>query len=294
MPAVRQSVSAVLAAVFLLATACQQRQETANAANAVQQSVVPDIPLPAPEPPIQREQLLLAAMKAASAYATGADDSAIQKELIDRKFEFRIRFGCADEAQDSPNAPFYWKLDHASGALKVRVTPRLSADDPPVKALAGEAFETVEGFWVRRPWLLTPTCPVTDVTPADSPNQPTGQSPGASANSGAAATAATSREAAVRQTLGIAQFFTANGPRTMRRSGRPYEATKKLAAGDVPRGGFDFVLTGRLAPLPNGRIIACTHSPVEERPSCIVSVEFGKVSIERADTHEQLALWSPG
>jgi hypothetical protein len=279
---------------LLLATACQQRQETANAANAVERSAVPDIPLPTPQPPVQREQLLLAATRAASAYATGADDSAIQKELIDRKFEFRIRFGCAGEVQDSPNAPFYWKLDPTSGALKVRVTPGLSPDDAPVKALAGEAFETVEGFWIRRPWLLTPSCPAADVAPGPSADQPAAQSPGAPANAGAAATPATSREEAVRQTLGIAQFFTASGPRTMRRSGRPYEATKKLAAGDVPEGGFDLVLTGRLAALPNGRVIACTRSPVDERPSCIVSVEFGKVSIERADTHEQLAVWSPG
>ena len=94
--------------------------------------------------------------------------------------------------------------------------------------------------------------------------------------------------------LGIAQFFTATGPRTLRRSGRAYEATKKLTEGEKPAAGFDLVLSGRLAPLPNGRVIACTPAGQGARPSCIISVEFGKVWIERADTHEHLADWGSG
>jgi hypothetical protein len=96
------------------------------------------------------------------------------------------------------------------------------------------------------------------------------------------------------QSVGIAQFFTATGPRTMRRSGRPYEATKRLDADEQPSGAFDLVLTGRLVALPDGRVIACTLSDASEQPSCVISVEFGKVSIERADTHEQIAQWGSG
>ena len=80
----------------------------------------------------------------------------------------------------------------------------------------------------------------------------------------------------------------------MRRSGRAYEATKRLEAGQQPTDGFDFILSGRLAPLPDGRVIACTRPASGERPNCIISVEFGKVWIERADTHEQIAQWGAG
>ena len=80
----------------------------------------------------------------------------------------------------------------------------------------------------------------------------------------------------------------------MRRSGRAYEATKKLEQDDKPAGGFDLVLTGRLTSLQDGRVIACTPAAQQARPACVISVEFGKVWIERADTHEQLAQWGSG
>jgi len=54
------------------------------------------------------------------------------------------------------------------------------------------------------------------------------------------------------------------------------------------------VLSGRLVGLPNGRVIACAPAEQGTRPSCIVSVEFGKVWIERADTKEHLADWGSG
>ena len=154
--------SAALIVASLAASACggaqNQDNAAANAANAAQQQVVPELPVPAPEQPLAREQLLLAAEHAASDFAAGADDAQRQKDLADKKFEFRIRFGC-DGASDDASGPFDWSVNKQTGALKVRATPTLSTKDAPVKALAGEAFEAVEGFWVRRPWLLNATCP---------------------------------------------------------------------------------------------------------------------------------------
>jgi len=224
---------------------------------------------------MSREQLLVATLRAATAFAAGTDDSQLQKSLADKDYEFRIRFGCAGPDKLGSGPALGWTYDPKTRALKVRATPALSPKDVPVKAVAGEAFETVEGFWVRRPWLLAPVCPRTDENAvrdesADAPDAPPLQS------------------------VGIAQFFTAAGPRTMRRSGRPYEATKKLDTDQAPGGGFDLVLTGRLVALPDGRVIACTQAEAGERPVCLISVEFGKVSIERADTHEQLAQWGSG
>jgi hypothetical protein len=276
---VRQTGFAAAAAVLLLAGACQggesQQNHADNAANAAKQQTVPRLPIPVPEPPMSREQVLVDALRAATAFAAGSDDARLQKSLANKQFELRIRFGCDAPGETGTTEPFGWTYDPKTRVLKVRATPALSLKDAPVKAIAGEAFEAVEGFWLRRPWLLEPVCPRPDENAA----------PGEASNAA---------ELAPPQSVGIAQFFTATGPRTMRRSGRPYEATKKLEKDEPPNGGFDLVLTGRLVALPDGRVIACTRSLTGEQPACLISVEFGQVSIERADTHEQLAQWGSG
>jgi hypothetical protein len=300
----RQSLSAALAAGSLAVCACgrqeSQQNDSADAANAAQQQAGPTLPLPVPEAPLTREDLLVAALRAATNFAAGANDSDLQKGLADKKFEFRIRFGCDGPAAAGQEMPFGWSYSAKTGALKVRATPGLSPKDPAVKAIAGEAFEAVEGFWVRRPWMFAAACPkqdeasvkVQDAAAADTMKGK--DTSGKAADAAGQATPAAGGPDITSRLVGIAQFFTASGPRTMRRSGRPYEATKKLPANQAPSGGFDLVLTGRLVALPNGHVIACTHSGSGEQPSCVISVEFGKVSIERADTHEQLAQWGSG
>jgi hypothetical protein len=275
----RQIVFAAAAAALLGAGACHSREsqadEAANAANAANERTVPKLPIPTPEPPMSREQLLVATMRAASAFAVGSDDAQLQKSLANKDYELRIRFGCGGPDEASTDGPYAWTYDAKTRTLKVRATPGLSTKDAPVKALAGEAFETVEGFWLRRPWLLVSACPKPEENVASNEK-------------------ATPAEMPPSQRVGIAQFFTASDPRTMRRSGRPYEATKRLETDQVPSGGFELVLTGRLVALPDGRVIACTRSETGDQPACLISAQFGKVSIERADTHEQLAQWGSG
>ena len=268
MPTKHPAFCALAAAASLLAAACgnePKQQTAANTANAAQPSVVPELSIPAPEPPLDREHLLIAAIHAASDFTTGIDDRQGQKALADRKFEFRIRFGCGEPADDS-RAPFGWSFDKATGALKARATPTLTLKDAAASAIAGDTFESVEGFWLSQPWALSAACPA---VPA-------------------------AHSASDLRSVGIAQFFSATGPRTLRRSGRPYETTQKIEDGDAPADGFDLVLTGRLVALPDGRVIACAPTENGGRPTCIVSAEFGTVSIERADTHEQLAQWGAG
>lgn len=263
----RQALSAAAAAAFLILAGCgdngKRQEQPAVAANAAEKPVVPDIPLP--QPPLDREQLLVAVMHAASDFATGADDRQAQKALADKKFELRIRFGCGAPDR-AANGPFGWSFDEATGTLKVRATPDLTTSDPAVKAIAGDAFESAEGFWIEHPWVLSAACPAGPVP------EPAGG----------------------LKSVGLAQFFTATDPRTMRRSGRPYESTQKVEDGKAPEQGFDLVLSGRLVALPDGRVIACAPASGGGRPSCVVSAEFGAVSIERADTHEQLAQWGSG
>lgn len=263
---VRQALSAAAAAAFLILAGCgdngNRQEQPAVAANAGEKAVVPDIPLP--QPPLDREQLLVAVMHAASDFATGTDDRQAQKGLADKKFEFRIRFGCGAPEKTSAG-PFGWSFDDAAGTLKVRATPDLTTSDPAIEAIAGDAYESAEGFWIERPWILSAACAT----------QP-------AAGSG------------TLKAVGLAQFFAATDPRTARRSGRPYETTQKVEDGKAPAQGFDLILTGRLVALPDGRVIACSTGTAGERPSCVVSAEFGAVSIERADTHEQLAQWGSG
>ena len=276
----------------MIASCENEPQRNASAdANAAQPQPVPVSPIPVPQPPLDREQLLLAAFHAASAFAAGADDSSRQKALADKKFEFRIRFGCG-EAAAKLSDPFGWSYADSTKVLRVRATPTLSGDDAPVEAMA-KGFEDIEGFWIRKPWLLSPVC----LQPTGEPSPTATESGGKSKTADKPTTAPEAKSEAapeVAQTVGIAQFFTATDPRTMRRSGRPYEATKRLDEGEKPKGGFDLVLTGRLKALPDGRVIVCTRQAAAGRPSCVISVEFGKVAIERTDTHEQIAQWGSG
>lgn len=278
-------------AIFALTGCTAKKGEdnaAASAANASEQSIVPEIPIAAPEPPVDREQLLEDVLRAASDFATGGDSAAHQKDLEGKKFEVRIRFGCDGPQSGKLNGPFGWTFDEKTRALKVRATPLLSKKDDSVGEIAGDRYEAVEGFWIDQPWLLDAACPVQKTEQSDTaatadaakkpspPKQPQAPSPSSAHN------------------VGIAQFFAPGGPRTQQRSGRPYETTKRLDEGDVPTGGFDLVLTGRFDALPDGNFIACTASQSGGRPTCVVSANFGTISIERADTHEVLAHWGTG
>ena len=210
MPTFRLALIAASAAAIAL-SGCTSggggNNQSANSANAAGRQEVPKLPIPTPEAPLSREQLLVAAMQAATDFAAGVDDGNRQKQLANKKFEFRIRFGCEGPSASALPA-LGWSLNEKSGTLKLRATPALSPKDEPVAHIAGEAFEAVEGFWVRRPWMLTAVCPravqpAAAEAEATAPEQPT-------------TSVQDSRQP--EQLVGIAQFFTATAPRTMRRS----------------------------------------------------------------------------
>ncbi len=260
-----------------LISGCEAQDTPAPADSATETSALP--PLPLAEAPLNREALLLEVVRAASGAAVGQDGRERQRGLAGKLFEVRLRFGCPNDPQEG-NGTRTWSFDEERRVVRVEIKPEIVTDTPLVRALAGDDFEAAEGFWIRRPWLLQPAC----ITQEDS---------SVARGEEAAIQPASSPDAPGAQ-VGIAQFFTATDARTHRRDRRAYQATKTLAEGEEPSSaGYDLIIRGRLQSLPDGRVIACRPNGAQ-RPSCLISARFDKVSLERADTKELLADWPSG
>ena len=258
-----KSARCLILLAMAAATACDRDVETSERGdNASPREVARTNPTPAA--PMDRAALLWAAARAGSAAALPQDDLAEQRSLDGRPFEVRIRFGCASRAATVPAAragPFNVRFDSSDRTLRVRATPDLAPETPQV---AGA--ERVEGFWMRRPWLLTSGCPVS--RPA-SPGEAFPVS---------------------EQRVGIVQFSSAADTRTG--DGSPYEVTKVLEEGATPsREGYDLVLSGRLRAYPDGYVIRCRMMGIEAPPECVISAHFYRVRIETPDGRTVLGEW---
>lgn len=270
------------AAGLTVLASCQQQAPEQPTVN--QPAVeAPASRLPKIEPPVDRAGLLQAARAAASAAALGRDDAEVQRKLDGKAFEVRIRFGCAPAGpaeEAAAEGPFNVRFEPDERTLRVRAAPDLTLDDPQVAQIAGEGIEAVEGFWMRRPWLLADGCPVAPVQ---------AQAPGAGEPAAPEAAAAPP----AGQRVGIAQFFSATDSRVGRRNQRAYEATSTLGAAEQPSPkGYNLVLSGRLRKLPSGPVISCRVGNRESPPDCIVSAEFDRAWIENPGTRAIIAEWS--
>lgn len=289
-------VSCVTAAVVgaaLSTTACQGPTDNENTLDGVLNEVSQPPSLPVAEPPMDRGTLLQAVGRAASATALGQDDANAQRRLDGKRFEVRIRFGCASGAPlPDGDAPFNVRFDQEDRTLRVRAAPDLTRKDPAVAPLASQSIEAVEGFWMRRPWLLADGCPVSSSSQRTAEGDPpTDVPPLQDVVRGAAGEDA--RPAAYRLRVGIAQFFTEADSRTGRREERAYEASKVLAESERPSaGGYNLVLSGRLRRLSGGQVISCRVTNADAPPECVVSAEFDRVRIEVPSTKNVLAEWS--
>lgn len=291
----------LLAAMAVLGACQQPALQDGNNEDAVEEPVLNLPAVPRPQPPMDRAAILAAVARAASAAASGADDAATQGALDGRQFEFRIRFGCRGPSSRLRDEWLGWSYDRDDGTLRVRAMPTLSADEQLVKALGGDLFEAVEGFWIPRPWLIEPACPAT-VAVSSTPAEPAAD---AASDKTSAQPVATSAAAAESERItepvpkwpriGIAQFFTETDSRTGRRSMRPYEAVQTIDPGQpIGSQGFNLVLSGRLKALPGKRVIACFAKGANSPPECIVSAQFDRVWIERPGAREKIAEWGGG
>jgi hypothetical protein len=251
----KSSLLAAFAFSLVLVAACRPAAEPGNE----QQEALPrptpkPVELPVPEPALDREALLIAALRAASAAATGVDDRDLQAGLRGRRFEFRWRFACPDAAKDAPMRAEYRARDET---LRVTVEPTLDADSALLKPLLSQGYEAASGFIVDHPWLLTSAC-----TP---PSTPDGS-------------------------LAIVELFHAEGSRAARPP-EAYRLTERIEGGGVPEGGLDFVLSGRMEPLPDGKAISCLPGETGARPQCLISVKVDRAAVEDPATRETLAEW---
>ena len=270
-----------MAATGLFLSQCD-RKEPAPVEPAVP---VPEAPatdaapsLPAGTPPLTRTDLLAASARAASAYAAGGALTG-SDPLVGRSFAVRMAFGCGGPLTVPPTPAAIdglpratWGQDHKS--IQLSLTPGDWLDSALIAGAGAEAaWETVEGFWVPRPWLAVDGCPAVRRDPLQAGS--TAPSP---------------------QTVGLAAVFATGSSRLAQRNVRAYRYTVR-AEGDqplvAPEGGYRLVLEGRVVAFPGGRAIRCRAPGPDQRPVCIAAVQLDRVAFERADG-EALGEWRKG
>lgn len=238
-------------------------------------------PAPAPAAPalatLNRADLLAATSRAASAYTAGEQMEGADA-LVGRQFSIRIPFGCngpqPTQAEAAGDGLARWSWGPENQTIQLSLTPGDWLNTALIAGASESDWETVEGFWVPRPWLTVPDCSAVRADPLQS---------GAGAPS--------------PQTVGLAAVFGADDSRVGRRNGRAYTFTIRPtgdAALTAPSRGYRVVLEGRLASFPDGRAIRCRASNPDQRPVCIAAMRLDRVGFTNADGSVLLSEWRPG
>jgi hypothetical protein len=229
-------------------------------------------PVLAPPPALGRAELLDAMDDAASAYAAGVVPQGVDP-LVGRTFVVRTPFGCMGPRSEKEARPGLarWNTASQGRTIELGLAPADWTKTPLMaSAVTDKVWETVEGYWIDRPWLKTETCPATP-------------------QAGAGFTALPSP-----QTMGLAAVFAPEDSRLSRRKGRPYSFTVR-GSGDVlplpPPQGYRLVLEGRITAFPDGRAVNCRSEGPDQRPVCILAVQLDRVAFEDGGTGAQISEW---
>ncbi len=233
-----------------------------------------------PDPTLRRADLIALANAAASAFAAGAT-APDQSAAVGKPFELRMAFACG-----APDLTLVRDVRQKSLKLTARLQDWTAG--PAVKALGGEGFDRVEGFWLPRPWIAAETCrtrslPMIAATSAvdrviADPDTPPPEPP-----------------APAVQTLGLASFFPTGSNRAQQRAGKPYETVQKLGGelGTVTEADLFMVVRGRIGQAAEGRPVICQGPAVDHRPVCLLAVDIERVAFERAGPDKPIAEWAP-
>lgn len=290
----RHSLVATLAPLLLAACGA----EDAEPPNVTTNDLAEIVPLP-PVPPasLDRAGLLDAIRAAASAFSAGTDDRAAQRDLIGRRFAIGLPFACP--GVEDAGSQFALTVRPDGRSYEIRATPAVTADEagvdsagagPAGQAEGGDQVETVEGFWITRPWLLAETCP------------PPGKPPPVAAPSGRRAETKDRpqrgaeepepvRDPAFERTAGIVQIITGSDSRVGLRAGRDYRVVVRLKDGEAPPPGVLMRIEGRLRAWPGGKAIRCLSRGASARPACIAAADVDRVAFVRSDNGEVLSEW---
>jgi len=238
--------------------------------------VEPDARLPAEAPPraspapilqgpLGRTDLISAAAATADSFAFGIPPRGFLQGLAGRRFKIRIPFGCGGSSRDS-DEPLRWDYDPDRQRLRLRVAAEdLSAVDWVQPLIGDSQAESIDVFWLSRPWTSSEECPASTST-----------------GLGAAATG---------NTLGLAQVSLPTNSRVGRLK-EPFTAQTRLSAdGFVPEKGLHLLLEGRIANWPIGRPIACVGPDPKQRPVCLIGAELERVAVENPIDRSVLADW---
>lgn len=302
----RSKILVTLAASHLILAACD-RSDPAEGPPAPERPVAeqgtmtekPPVPeVPKPLQPVDRALLLAAADAAADATAAGLPLPERNTALVNRSFELRLPFGC-DGPGTAPDQDWAgWTYDPRTRALKLTARPENWQDAAWLAGIAPDRpADAIEGFWIRRPWTRSESCPPAApeaAGPAADAGDPSGEvwpdvtkdkppppvRPGAGDETAETAVPVQA-EPHPRETLGIARFVSPGAARTLTRGDRPYSVTLKQSEGFVgDPAGYRLVLVGRITGFADGQPVRCWSEDASLHPICIAAAEFVRVAIE--------------
>ncbi len=225
------------------------------------------------KPPLSaagRPELIAAFARAADAAAAGRPLPDANRQLVGRTFSLRLPFGC-NGPMNMTHLPWAgWTYDPRKQTLKLTATPERWSEAAWVRTIAGGMpYEAVEGFWIQRPWTSSEDCPV-----------------------GSAAGAEAVAAEPVRPTVGIAQFFAPDAPRTFQRGTRAYSHTIRVPGAEaLKERGYRLSLGGRVTGFADGQPIHCWNEAPDLRPVCLMAVELARVAFEDSPAGEVLVEW---
>ena len=105
---------------------------------------------------LDREGVILAALRAMTDAALGHDDAASQADSRGRNSPF----ASASAARARPIPTAAWPYDAEQKVLRVKVQSNLTGEALPASDLLRHGYEGAVGFTLGRPWLLAAGCPV--------------------------------------------------------------------------------------------------------------------------------------
>jgi hypothetical protein len=264
------AIALVAAAVVLIATLNHAPPEPAP------KPAPPPAPAPVqappklvPEPPLDRAALIAIGRRAADAYEAGEPPG--KDALVGRRFVVRLPFGCNGPQTSSGSSQAAYSYDPGRKSLRITVRAASWQELPQIQSLpdAGD-LEAVQGFWLRRPWSTSETCPSARTGPP--PAAPTPPS---------------------RESLGLATLFEAGGSRVLRQGDRPYEVVRKVGEkdADLVNHSYRLVLEGRISGFADGQAARCWSESPDQRPVCLIGVTIERLAIEDGQTGESLGEW---